>query len=53
MSKRVKLSVFGGVIIVLAAIGGMTAAKRGNKAVEVRIEEVMARDLIANDRANL
>ena len=52
MSKRVKLSVFGGVIIVLAAIGGLTAAKRGNKAVEVRIEEVMARDLIASVTAS-
>ncbi len=52
MSKRVKLSVFGGVIIVLAAIGGLTAAKRGNKAVEVRIEVVQNRDLIASVTAS-
>lgn len=52
MSKRVKLSVFGGVIIVLAAIGGLTAAKRGNKAVEVRMEEVQARDLVSSVTAS-
>jgi HlyD family secretion protein len=44
--------VFGGVIIVLAAIGGLTAAKRGNKAVEVRIEDVQNRDLIASVTAS-
>jgi HlyD family secretion protein len=52
MSKRVKLSVFGGVIIVLAAIGGLTAMKRGNKAVEVRIEDVQNRDLVASVTAS-
>jgi HlyD family secretion protein len=52
MSKRVKLSVFGGVIVVLAAIGGLTAAKRGNKAVEVRTEQVQARDLVASVTAS-
>ena len=52
MTKRVKLSVFGGVILVLAAIGGLTAAKRGNKAVEVRTEAVQARDLIASVTAS-
>ncbi|MEO5814006.1 MAG: efflux RND transporter periplasmic adaptor subunit [Gemmatimonadaceae bacterium] len=52
MSKRVKLSVFGGVIIILAAIGGLTAAKRGNKAVEVRIEDVQNRDLVASVTAS-
>src|SRR4051812_45202329 len=52
MSKRVKMSVFGGVILVLAAIGGLTAAKSGKKAVEVRMEEVMARDLIASVTAS-
>jgi HlyD family secretion protein len=52
MSKRVKLSVFGGVIIVLAAIGGLTAAKRGNKAVEVRVEDVQNRDLVASVTAS-
>jgi HlyD family secretion protein len=52
MSKRVKLSVFGGVIIVLAGIGVLTAAKRGNKAVEVRIEDVQNRDLVASVTAS-
>jgi len=35
MSKRVKLSVFGGVVLVLAAIGGLTP-RSGQQAVEVR-----------------
>ncbi|NUO38095.1 MAG: efflux RND transporter periplasmic adaptor subunit [Gemmatimonadaceae bacterium] len=52
MSKRVKLSVFGGVILVLAAIGGLTAAKSGKKAVEVRIEQVQGRDLVASVTAS-
>src|SRR4051812_34160494 len=52
MSKRVKLSVFGGVILVLAAIGGLTAAKSGKKAVEVRTEQVQARDLVASVTAS-
>ncbi len=52
MSKRVKWSVFGGVILVIAAVGGLTAAKRGNKAVEVRTEAVAARDLVASVTAS-
>src|SRR3954466_12547817 len=52
MSKRVKLSVFGGVILILAAAGGLIAAKRGTKAVEVRIEDVQARDLVASVTAS-
>ena len=52
MSKRVKWSVFGGVILVIAAVGGLTAAKRGKKAVEVRMEAVQARDLIASVTAS-
>ena len=52
MSKRVKLGIFGGVIIALAAIGVLTAAKRGNKAVEVRTESVQARDLVASVTAS-
>ncbi|MDQ2664862.1 MAG: efflux RND transporter periplasmic adaptor subunit [Gemmatimonadota bacterium] len=52
MSKRVKLSVFGGMIIILAAVGGLIAAKRGNKAVEVRTEQVQARDLVASVTAS-
>jgi HlyD family secretion protein len=52
MSKRVKFSVFGGVIIILVGVGVLTAMKRGNKAVEVRTEEVQARDLVASVTAS-
>jgi HlyD family secretion protein len=52
MSKRVKLSVFGGVILILAAAGGLIAAKRGNKSVEVRTEQVQMRDLVASVTAS-
>ncbi|MES2177194.1 MAG: efflux RND transporter periplasmic adaptor subunit [Gemmatimonadota bacterium] len=52
MSKKVKFGVFGGVIVVLGAIAALTAAKRGNKAVEVRTELVQARDLIASVTAS-
>jgi HlyD family secretion protein len=52
MSKRVKLSVFGGVILILAAAGGLIAAKRSTKAVEVRTEQVQARDLVASVTAS-
>jgi HlyD family secretion protein len=52
MSKKVKYGVFGGVLIAIIAIGGLTAMKRGNKAVEVRMEDVQARDLIASVTAS-
>ena len=52
MSKRVKFSVFGGVILVLVAVGVLTAMKRGNKAVEVRMEQVQKRDLVASVTAS-
>ncbi|CAN5402562.1 efflux RND transporter periplasmic adaptor subunit [soil metagenome] len=52
MSKRVKFSVFGGVVLVLVAVGVLTAMKRGNKAVEVRTEQVQARDLVASVTAS-
>src|SRR3954463_706157 len=52
MSKRVKWSVAGGVLLVVVLIGGVTAAKGKNKAVEVRIEDVQARDLVASVTAS-
>jgi HlyD family secretion protein len=52
MSKKVKLSVFGGVVLVLVLIGGLTAAKSGKKAVEVRTEQVQKRDLVASVTAS-
>src|SRR5213596_693124 len=52
MSKRVKWSIAGAVGLVVVLIGGLGAAKRGNKAVEVRIEPVQRRDLIASVTAS-
>jgi HlyD family secretion protein len=52
MSKKVKLSVFGGVVLILVLIGGLTAAKSGKKAVEVRTEQVQKRDLVASVTAS-
>ena len=52
MTKKVKWSIAGvtGLVVVLVAVLG--AAKRGNKAVEVRIEPVEQRDLIASVTAS-
>src|SRR5881628_561286 len=52
MSKRVKWSIAGGVGLVIVLIGGLGAAKRGNKAVEVRVEPVEKRDLVASVTAS-
>ena len=52
MSKRVKWSIAGAVGLVVVLIGGLGAAKRGNKAVEVRIEPVEKRDLVASVTAS-
>lgn len=52
MSKRTKWSIVGIIIIGLVAVGGLTAARRGNKGVEVRMEAVEARDLVASVTAS-
>ena len=52
MSKRVKWSIAGVVGLVIVLVGGLGAAKRGNKAVEVRIEPVEKRDLVASVTAS-
>jgi HlyD family secretion protein len=52
MSKRVKWSVAGAVGLVVILIAGLGAAKRGNKAVDVRVEPVEARDLVASVTAS-
>jgi len=52
MSKRAKWSVVGVFVIAVAAIGGLAAFKRGPKAVEVRVEKVEARDLVASVTAS-
>src|SRR6476661_7726355 len=52
MSKRVKWSVAGGVVVLIIAIGALTAAKSNKKATEVRTELVQGRDLIASVTAS-
>jgi HlyD family secretion protein len=52
MSKRVKWSVASGVLLLIVAIGGLTAAKSSKKAVEVRTELVAPRDLVASVTAS-
>src|SRR5213075_876259 len=52
MSKKVKWSIAGAVGLVVVLIGGLGAAKRSNKAVEVRIEPVEKRDLVASVTAS-
>jgi HlyD family secretion protein len=52
MSKRAKWITFGAVVLGIAAFGGMTAARKGQKPVEVRIEPVEKRDLIASVTAS-
>lgn len=52
MSKRVKWSIAGVTALVVVLIGGLGAAKRGNKAVEVRIEPIEKRDLVASVTAS-
>ena len=53
MSKRTKWwSIAGVVVLALALTGGLTAAKRGKKGVEVRIEAVEKRDLVSSVHAS-
>lgn len=52
MSKRTKWGVGGGILLAIALIGGLSAAKGRNKATEVRIEAVEKRDLVASVTAS-
>src|SRR5688572_14447104 len=52
MSRKVKLSIGGLVIIGVAAFMAVTAAKRGAKGTEVRVEAVQKRDLVASVTAS-
>ena len=52
MSKRVRWSLIGGVLALVAIAGVTTAAKRNKKAVEVRMEKVQKRDLVASVTAS-
>jgi HlyD family secretion protein len=53
MSRRMKLGLVGGIIIALVGIPlALSAAKKGNKATEVRIEKVSRRDLVSTVTAS-
>lgn len=52
MSKRTKWSLAGVVVVVIVAVGALSAAKSGKKGVEVRIEAVEPRDLVASVTAS-
>jgi len=52
MTKKVKWSIGGAVIIGIVAFMAVTAAKRGNKGTEVRMESVQKRDLVASVTAS-
>jgi len=48
MSRRTKVGLFIGLIVaVVAAIGALSAARKGSRATEVRLESVTARDLVS------
>lgn len=52
MSKKSKLVIFGAVVVVAGGVATLAAAKRGNKATEVRVEKVENRDLVASVTAS-
>lgn len=52
MSKKMKWSILGIVVVGAGAVFATTAANRGEKATEVRIEAVEARDLVASVTAS-
>ena len=52
MSKKMKWGIFGAVVVAGGAIFATTAARRGEKPTEVRIEAVDSRDLVASVTAS-
>ena len=52
MTKRMKFGIAGAVLVAVVAIVATSAAKSGNKGVEVRIEAVEARDLVSSVTAS-
>ena len=52
MSKRTKLSIFGAVFLLLVITIGVMAATRGEKPIDVRVEAVESRDLVASVTAS-
>ncbi|MGH7703286.1 MAG: biotin/lipoyl-binding protein, partial [Gemmatimonadales bacterium] len=48
MSRRMKLGLMGGIVVLVGGlVFGLSAAKRNRRAVEVRMEPVTGRDLVA------
>ena len=52
MTKKAKYSIIIGAVVVLAGLGGLTAARSGNKGTEVRVDQVEKRDLVASVTAS-
>ena len=52
MGKRAKWAIGIVAVVGVASVLGMSAARRGNKAVEVRMEQVQKRDLVASVTAS-
>lgn len=52
MSKKAKWGILGVGVVIVGGLAFATAAKRGNKATEVRIEPVERRDLVASVTAS-
>lgn len=52
MSKKMKYSIAGVVVLAVAAVAVATAAKRGSRPTDVRIESVQKRDLVASVTAS-
>src|SRR5215208_5667826 len=52
MSKRAKWVALGTAVLLVGGVAAMSAAKRGTKATEVRIESVQKRDLVASVTAS-
>lgn len=52
MSKKAKWGILGVGVVIIGGLAFSTAAKRGNKATEVRIEGVEKRDLVASVTAS-
>src|ERR1044071_7833033 len=52
MGKKAKIAIGVLAIVGLGSVVAMSAAKRGNKAVEVRVEPVQRRDLVSSVTAS-
>jgi HlyD family secretion protein len=52
MKKQAKLALGLGLVVVIVGVAALVAMKRGNKAVEVRVEAVTTRDLVATVNAS-